>query len=38
MLKLFPLQLGEANAAVQFDVLNLNITNSCWCDNLTVGA
>ena len=27
MLKPFPLQLGEANAAVTFDILNFNINN-----------
>ena len=38
MLKPFPLQLGEADPAVSFDILNFIITNDYYCNNLTVSA
>ena len=37
-LKPFFLRLGEADATVCFDILNLIITNDYYCNNLTVGA
>ena len=37
MLKQFSLRLGEAEAAVQFDLLNLIVANGCYCNNLTAG-
>ena len=38
MLKPFPLQLSEADAAVWFNILSLIITNGHYCNDLTVGA
>ena len=38
MLKPFSLKLGEADAAVLFDIFNLIITNGYYCNNLGLGA
>ena len=38
MLKPFPSKLGEANTASIFDILNFNITNGCYSNNLFVGS
>ena len=37
MLNSFPLRLGEADAAVWFDILNLIITIGYYCNNFSVG-